>query len=174
VIKLAENQQTFTFRVPLEFDLETRELIAEDVIDLILRRTSRGLDKNNRPFKSYSKSYTESLDFKNAGKSKSRVDLELSGDMLTGLEIVNIQTAGFIVIGFEEGSEENDRAAWNRNNLRPSHPKRDFLGITDKDLNKILSRYRQMSREEARLEKERQNRVTEEAKRLLSRFTFGR
>lgn len=170
---MAESRQTFTFRVPIEFDIQTREDIANDVIDFILRRTSRGLDKNNRPFKSYSDSYKESLDFKNAGKT-SRVNLELSGDMLTGLEVVNIGTAGFITIGYEEGTEENDRAAWNRNNLRSSHPKRDFLGITDKDLNKILQPYREINRQEQQREREIQERINNEASRILSRFRFGR
>ena len=170
---MAESQQTFTFRVPLNFDIDLRSLVAEDVVTFILTRTSRGLDKNNKPFKRYSKSYVNSIDFKIAGKSKNQVNLELSGDMLTDLEILNIQTAGFITIGFIEGTEENDRAAWNRNNLRPSHPKRDFLGINDSDLNKIINKYRNQADEKIRREKQIRNRIQEEASKLLAGFSLG-
>lgn len=135
-----ENQQTFTFRVPLELDQDARNDIAIEVIDFIIDRTNRGLDKNNKPFAGYSDAYKNSLDFKIAGKS-SNVNLQLSGDMLSEIRILNIAVTGFITIGYEAGTEENDRAAWNTNNTRPNFPKRDFLGIKDSDLNNIVRSY---------------------------------
>lgn len=166
---MAEPRQTFTFRVPLEHDIDTREEIADDVIEFILRRTERGLDKNNKPFKRYSDSYAESKEFQIAGKSKNNVNLKLSGDMLTELEIINIQTPGFITIGYQSG-EENDKAAWQRNNLQPNFPKRDFLGITEKDLKKILDRYSFRLESQKLEDRDRRQRIEEEAKRILSRF----
>ena len=135
-----ESQQTFTFRVPIQLDQQARVDIGNRVVDFIRQRTEKGLDKNNRPFKGYSTSYIESLDFKNAGKSRT-VDLQLSGDMLTDLDIISTTTPGFITIGYEAGTEENNRAAWQRNNTRPNFPKRDFLGIAQKDLDRIVNRY---------------------------------
>ena len=135
-----ESQQTFTFRVPIQLDQQARLDIGNRVVDFIRQRTEKGLDKNNRPFKGYSTSYIESLDFKNAGKSRT-VDLQLSGDMLTDLDIISTTTPGFITIGYEAGTEENNRAAWQRNNTRPNFPKRDFLGIAQKDLDRIVNRY---------------------------------
>lgn len=170
---MAEVPQLFTFRVPIEFDEQTRVDIANDVIDFILRRTSRGLDKNNRKFARYSESYIESQEFRIAGKSKNQVDLELSGDMLTALQIINTTTAGFITIGYQSG-EENDKAAWQRNNTRPDFPKRDFLGIADKDLNTIIQRYRGSTNQQLRQQREIRNRVAEEAARIIANtFRFN-
>ena len=166
-----ESAQTITIRIPIAFDLEGRQLIAEDILEFIRNRTERGLDKNNNSFARYSDSYVESIDFKIAGKSKNQVDLELSGDMMSALDIIDIRTAGFITIGYQR-SEENDKAAWQRNNLRPSFPKRDFLGITDKDLNKIISRYTYLLDEQVREESKKRSRIQEEASRILSRIRF--
>lgn len=137
---MAESQQTFTFRVPLNLDLDARIDIAQEVIEFIVQRTNKGLDKDNKPFKGYSESYMNSIDFKIANKDKT-VDLQLSGDMLSELKVINTAVNGFITIGYEPNTEENDRAAWQRNNTRPTFPKRDFLGIADKDLDRIIKNY---------------------------------
>ena len=167
-----ESSQTVTIRIPIEFDKPTRLLIAEDIVEFIRNRTSRGLDKNNKPFTPYSKSYVDSIDFKNAGKRKNRVNLELSGDMMTELQVLNVEAAGFVVIGYPLG-EENNRAAWQRNNLQPGFPKRDFLGIAQKDLKKIIDKYRPLLLREAQEERDRRERIAEEARRILSRINFG-
>jgi hypothetical protein len=168
-----EIAQVFTFRVDIKFDQKARTLIAEDVIDFILRRTERGLDKNNKSFPKYSKSYSESLDFEIAGKSRNHVDLQLSGDMLTNLEVINVSIAGFITVGFKGGSEENNRAAWQRNNLRPDFPKRDFLGITDKDLRFITNRYTDLLQQQVTQERDLRDRIQQEADRILRGFGFS-
>lgn len=169
-----ESQQKVTISIPIEFNQEIRDNLAEDILDFILRRTERGLDKNNKPFKRYSDSYAESLDFKIAGKSKNHVDLQLSGDMLTELQILNTSIPGFITIGFPQGSEENDRAAWQRNNTRSYFPKRDFLGIEQSDLNKLISKYRIISQAENLQEREVRKKIREEATRIVSSFLFNR
>lgn len=166
---MAESQQTFTFRVPLSLDQQAREIIGNRVVEFIRDRTDRGLDKNNKPFKSYSTGYVNSLDFKIAGKSAGDVDLQLSGDMLTDLEVLRTGTTGFITIGYQEGTEENDKAAWQRNNTRPSFPKRDFLGITQKDLDKIVNRYMA----ENPIVSDNDRRVEKEAKSILNRLFGG-
>lgn len=144
---MAESQQTFTFSVPLDLSRAAREDVAEMVIEFIVERTQRGRDKNNRPFAGYSDSYKASKDFAIAGKSNA-VDLTFTGDMLTDIQILETSVTGFITIGFEPNTAENDRAAWNRNNLRPTTPKRDFLGITQKDLDRIIRVYRAKTPEE--------------------------
>lgn len=171
---MAESRQQFTVRVPIQFSQSIRIDIADDIVEFILRRTERGLDKNNKKFKTYSESYSESLDFKIAGKSKGHVDLQLSGDMLTELQVLNTSASGFITIGFEAGSEENDKAAWQRNNLRPSFPKRDFLGITDSDLSKIISPYKRRSDAENNQNSEIKEKVSQEARSIISNFLFNR
>lgn len=171
---MAESIQKFTVRVPVQFNEAIRTEVANDIIKFILIRTERGLDKNNKKFDKYSESYSESLDFKIAGKRKNHVDLQLTGDMLTEMQILNVSVAGFITIGFEAGTEENDKAAWQRNNLRPSFPKRDFLGITDKDLNNIVNKYKIRTNIQIQQQQEQKEKITEEAQRIISGFLFNR
>jgi hypothetical protein len=103
----------------------------------------KGKDKRNRNFKPYSKSYKESLDFKIGGKS-SKPNLTLSGDMLDSIELIS-QRSGNLLIGFENGTEENAKAEGNIKGTygqkKPTGKARDFLGITQKDLNAILDKY---------------------------------
>lgn len=109
-----------------------------------MERTDQGKDKNGRDFKEYSDSYKNSLDFKNAGKSKKGLpNLQLSGDMLAALKYLEKEsTRNYITVGFEKGSTENGKADGNIRGTygkpSPVGPKRDFLGISEKDLVKLV------------------------------------
>lgn len=92
-----------TFRVPPDFNSSQRELVARLIIEKIQDNTSKGLDRNGRRFKPYSKDYINSLDFKNAGKSSSNINLELTGDMLISLQLI-MHSQGSITIGYPSGS----------------------------------------------------------------------
>lgn len=125
---------------------DEKDEVADLIIERIVDRTQKGRDKDNRPWSGsaarYSDSYKESLDFKIAGKSPSKVDLQLSGDMLAALSVLD-KTRRSVTIGFEPGSEENAKAD---GNIRGTYgqPKpipgkaRDFLGITDRELDNII------------------------------------
>ena len=132
-----------TFNIDLsEYSPLEREAIAIEVIDRIVKRTKQGKDKNGDTFAPYSKTYTKSLDFQNAGKSK-RVNLELSGDMLDSIEIV--KNAPKMEIGFSSNNPERGKAEGNilgtYGQPKPVGPGRDFLGITDSELDSILRKY---------------------------------
>jgi hypothetical protein len=133
--------QRFTIDIPKGYSPAEREVIAEEIIDFIRERSAKGLNKNNREFPGYSEEYEKSLNFKIAGKSKDKVDLTLSGDMLGALSLLS-DSNGKIMIGFENGTEENAIADGNIRGTygksKPSSKKRDFLGITKADLAKIL------------------------------------
>lgn len=120
-----------------------REAIALEVIDKITKRTLQGKDKNGEAFAKYSKAYTDSINFKIAGKSKSQVNLKLSGDMLDSIKILKNSTK--VEIGFEKGSTENGKADGNIRGTygqsSPVGPERDFLGISDRELQLILRKY---------------------------------
>lgn len=121
---------------------DQKDEVADLIIERIVNRTDQGKDKDGRKFAGYSKSYKESLDFKVAGKS-SKVDLQLSGDMLAALSVLD-KTSRSVTIGFENGSEENAKADGNiRGTYGQSKPipgkSRDFLGITDAELSKIIN-----------------------------------
>ncbi len=111
-----------------------REAIAIEVIDRIVKRTKGGKDKNGRPFAPYSQEYRHSLAFKNAGKSETP-DLTLSGDMLDSIQLLS-NSDGKVEIGFEDG---NIRGTFGHSS--PVGPKRDFLGISSKELSSILKKY---------------------------------
>jgi len=122
---------------------DQKDEVADLIIERIVNRTDQGKDKQGKRFPGYSKSYKESLDFKVAGKGKT-VDLQLSGDMLAALaHLKKHDTNRSIVVGFENGSEENAKAD---GNIRGTYGKptpdpkkaRDFLGITETELSKIV------------------------------------
>lgn len=129
--------------LPEQLSSGDRELVLDEVTDFIRKRTQKGKDKNNKAFPRYSKDYKASLDFRNAGKS-SKVNLTLSGDMLAAMDILS-HKKGSGLIGYENGTEENSRAEGNIKGTygqRSSIPgkKRDFLGIAQKDLDKIINK----------------------------------
>lgn len=136
--------QRVKIKIPENYKPSEREAIADEVIDYIIERTKSGRDKNNEAFPKYSESYKKSLDFKIAGKSN-KVDLTLSGDMLASISLLN-HKRGEITVGFDRGDKENnDKATGHITGFygRSKEQKiRDFLGITDNDLEKkILSNY---------------------------------
>ena len=121
-------------------DEDQRLAVADLIVERIVNRTDKGIDKNDKPFVGYSQSYKDSLDFKIAGKGK--VNLQLSGDMLAALSVLDV-TSRSAVIGFERGSEENGKADGNiRGTYGRSKPiagkARDFLGISYEELSKII------------------------------------
>jgi hypothetical protein len=137
--------QKFRVDAPDDFGPSMREALGREVTEFIRKRSESGRDKNNKKFPKYSKSYKESLDFKNAGKT-SKVDLTLSGDMLIALDIIS-HKRGSILIGYENGSEENDKAdgnvtgSYGKSSPRPSKA-RDFMGISQSDLEKLTDKVR--------------------------------
>jgi hypothetical protein len=120
---------------------EQREQVADLVVERIVNRTVKdNVDWRGKKFPAYSDEYKASLDFKIAGKGK-RVDLQLSGDMLAALKILKV-TQKSIVVGYDKGTEENARAEGNILGSYGGDPNpkkaRDFLGITDNELLKII------------------------------------
>lgn len=128
--------------IPKGLTKRQRKEIADLVIEFIVDRTLSGADVNGRPFKKYSKSYQESLDFRNAGKSPGKVNLQLSGDMLAALTLLE-ERDGKIKVGYEKGSDEEGRAEGNILGSYGGDPDpkkaRKFLGIKDKNLKKIIN-----------------------------------
>ena len=122
------------------------EAIGEAVVDYVRERTQDGKSWRNRSFAGYSESYAKSLDFKIAGKSKGDVNLTLSGDMLGALEVLAVKR-GRIKIGIDAGKFPQEAGKAEGNILgtygqsKPVGPKRDFLGITKADLNRILDQF---------------------------------
>jgi len=142
---MATKWQRFSITPPSDFTPAMRQALGKEVAEFVRQRSESGLNKNNRPFPKYSKAYKDSLDFKNAGKTSS-VDLTLSGDMLADLDVLS-NRSDKIIIGYDKTSEENAKADGNvRGTYGQSKPipgkKRDFMGITNKDLDTITRNVR--------------------------------
>jgi hypothetical protein len=91
---------------------------------------------NGKKFAPYSQSYAESQDFKIAGKSKNEVNLQLSGDTIKSMQILQ-NNPGYVTIGFNDGTPENDKAAWAQ--ADDNGPQRRFLSLSDKELEQIIA-----------------------------------
>lgn len=135
-------QQKVIIDIPRDLKPAQRTELADLIIEHIYDRTVRGLDKNGKKFPGYSKEYIQSLDFKVAGKSKSNVDLKLSGDTLAAIKLLSHST-GQLRIGFTPGTPENAKAEGNiLGTYGQSSPipgkKRDFLGIEPSKLRQLI------------------------------------
>ena len=116
--------------------------VGDLIVERIVARTDKGIDVDGEKFVGYSKAYQDSLNFKIAGKSKGNVNLQLSGDMLAALQVLK-QDGNKLTIGFERGTEENAIADGNIRGTygqqkANSFKSRDFLGISDTELVKIV------------------------------------
>lgn len=140
-------QQKFTIDVPESYDSDTRRSIGIDIIDRIIERTKSGKNKENKDFSGeagkYTDGYKKSFDFKLAGKG-SNVNLTLSGEMLNSMEVLET-SRGSITIGYRENDPNNAKAEGNilgsyGRDPNPSKA-RDFLGITDGEMDQILKKY---------------------------------
>jgi len=139
--KFSENSvyQDINLGELLGFDLseasELKQYIGQLIIDKIKSRTEDGVGYNGKPLKKpYSDTYAKSPEFKAFGKSKSKVNMTLSGDMLGLLDIIE-DKGNKIRIGWDDG--EQNAKAYNHN-TGDTVPKRPFFGINNKELYQII------------------------------------
>jgi hypothetical protein len=131
--------------IPPDYSPQEREEIAFEILEYIRNRTAEGKAIGGRKrFPPYSKAYQESLEFKIAGKGTTP-DLKLSGDMLDAMDLLS-HSKGSLLLGFENGSEENGRAEGNQlgtyGQKSPNSKKaRPFLGVTETELKRIIAEY---------------------------------
>lgn len=132
------DQQKFNITIPRGYNAEKRQAIAQRVLEFIKDRTLSGKDINGKPFPGYTPSYAKQ-------KGQTNVDLYLSGEMLDNLQILKIGF-NYITIGFS-GSDElmgkvegNITGSYGQPDPNPKKA-RNFLGISEKDLNNILREF---------------------------------
>jgi len=105
--------------------------VGNEIIDRIRQRTIQGISKTSKPFKGYSKSYK-----KLTGKSNPP-DLVLEGKMLGSLVIKKI-TENTLTVGLK-GNKQQLKAENHIHGV--TLPKRDFLGLPQKELNDIKEEF---------------------------------
>lgn len=132
--------QKVTIPIPKDLKPAQRKVIGAELLKFIRNRTEGGKGKGGTSFPAYSKAYQQSLDFKNAGKS-SKVNLKLSGDMMAAMKIISTKP-GQILYGFQNKTEENDRAEGNILGSYGGNPNaakiRDFLHLTSEEIKDVL------------------------------------
>lgn len=142
------DQQLVEIKIPEELTPRERKQFALEIIETIQRRTESGTGVRKAgtgfttyKFPGYSKSYIESDAFRAYGKSPNRVDLTLTGDMLSSLELLD-HWPGSVVIGFRDGTEENAKAEGNQLGSYGGSPNprkaRKFLGATRAEIQEAL------------------------------------
>jgi len=114
--------------------------VGREIIRTIRARTEKGKDKNGSPFTGYSQEYKDSLEFRVAGKNESLVNLRLTGEMMSGMEVLWANPAsGSVAIGFRD-SGDRGKAHGHITGANGKLPIRDFLGISKDELATILSK----------------------------------
>lgn len=127
------------FGVDLSEDESLKEAIGQKIIDSMLERVGDGRGIGGIKLKApYSKVYTETLEFKAAGKSRGRVNMELTGDMLAAVDVISTD-GNKIVIGIDDGDQIPK--AYNHQ-VGDTLPKRPFFGFTKAELVKITSSFK--------------------------------
>lgn len=127
---MAEPSQSRIISIPTGYSGRQRKQIGDDVVRFVKRRTQSGINISGNLFAGYSKFYEK------AGT----VNLTLSEQMLNSLELLS-HGPGFIRIGFGNTSA-NDKARWAQSPYgQTDRPRREFVGINQSDLNRILENY---------------------------------
>lgn len=162
-------QQKVRIKIPKGYTSRERKAISFEVVEFMIKRTQKGLDKDNRRLKPYSKGYKESFEFRAAGKS-GKVNLTSSEEMMDEMKGLK-DTDGSLDIGYDgrknalNGKVEGNRLGTYGNKKPVVSGGRDFLGITNSDLKRILKRFplqdndkriERLLRSEAALEKARE------------------
>ena len=117
--------------------------IGQSIIDYMEKRVDDGLGYGRQKLKSpYSKEYASSLDLKAAGKSKSEVNMKLSGDMMASIDILEVNGAK-IKIGIDDGSQApkaygHQTGFKGHPTLESSKNKREFFGVTKEEIKKYI------------------------------------
>ena len=115
-----------------------REMFTKRVIDRIVERTSEsGVDRNGKKFAPYSKSYMQSDVFKIYSKS-SKVNLELTGEMLSSMR--GLDKAQSIIIQMVD-QENKAKASGHVYGIRKKGGGkviRDFLGLPQDEESKLF------------------------------------
>jgi hypothetical protein len=118
-------------------DSSLRQAVGQAIIDKIRDRTGENIGANGKRFKDYSDAYKESIAFKAYGKSKSNPNLKQTGDMLGLMNIIE-EKRNAIVIGW---TDEEEAAKAHGHVTGNVGTKRDFLGLTGKDITELKSEW---------------------------------
>lgn len=158
------------FGVPLTGSEALKQKIGQAMIDKIIQRTESHKDVNGSKFAAYSKEYVDSLQFKAFDKTKSDINMKLTGQMLSTLDIT-ADKGSKITIGWDD--EQENAKAYNHN-VGDTVTKREFFGLTDQELQEIKAEFKDDVKSAAGepLQSEK-NQVLSGVIRSINKRTFG-
>ncbi len=142
-LKLSESEVSQTidlkevFGVSLTGNEALKQVIGQALIDRIIQRTESNKSVTGGQLKKYSKEYIESDDFKAFDKSAGDVNMKLTGDMLSTLDIVD-SSGSKIKLGWDDATQ--NAKAYNHN-VGDTVPKRAFFGVTKQDLESVRKEF---------------------------------
>jgi hypothetical protein len=114
--------------------------VGREIARTIRERTAKGIDKNGNAFAPYSEEYIESKEFAIARKSPSQVNLRLTNEMLTDLQVIDVDPArGTITVGITDATSQA-KAHGHITGAAGRLPVRDFMGISQSEFATILSK----------------------------------
>lgn len=119
-------------------DPDVKSAFGNAVVDEIIDRThDRSKDRNNAGFKAYKKSYTDSLIYKLYKGGSRKVNLTLTGEMLS--KLVSKEKSGKgVVIKFKDSKNSRKAHGHITAGGTLAGRQRDFLGITQDRAAKIM------------------------------------
>lgn len=131
-----------SIKIPFTQPIKPKERvkIADALLTHIVGRTMAGLDRDNNKFAKYTKKYAEEK-----GVGVSDVDLLLSGEMLSELQVLKVDANG-VEIGYKGSKdligkvEGNILGTYGQPEPIPGKA-RDFLGILPDDVEVIIDSY---------------------------------
>lgn len=140
-------RKTVDIFIDPRFSASQRKALGNEFIKYIRSRTKKGNGKGNTPFKqtsefkggrknqrTYADSYIDHQDFKTAGKKPRPINIELSGDTIDSVEVVDVSLPGRVTIGFKKAGDESDKAWYNEEKGY------DFLAMSKDEVNGVVSK----------------------------------
>lgn len=166
---VAKSNIQVEYFVPEDWTPFQRNLLGKLIINQIQDNCSNNIDKNGKAFKPYSKSYVESFEFMVAEKSQSDVNLQLTGDMLASMEVLE-SPPGKVVVGYRvdspyAGQVEGNVIGSYGGTANKSHA-RDFLGVTPSQLKLLIATVNNTGIQQ----EERVNKIDNIVSAVLKRF----
>lgn len=155
VFNEGEVSQTIDLKDLFGFDVSKDSTIAEAIgeamLEKIRTRTAQGNSMKftrsgagvSGKFKSYSKDYVDSDEFKAHGKSASKVNLELTGNMLADMDIISIN-GNKLKIGF---TDETETAKAYNHTVGDTVKPRPFFGVNKREQKEIASEFKNVVRD---------------------------
>lgn len=111
-----------------------RLAIAQRVLDHIRDRTQDGRDVDGNSFAGYSEDYINSAEFILTGKSASEVNMTLTGQMLSSMDVLS-EGPNTIVIGIDDPTQAPK--AYNHN-VGDTVPRRAFFGVREGEMRDLI------------------------------------